>query len=215
MIVYSAKGCPFAHRTRALLDYLERPVELREVDLDDRDPELMRLSPTGRVPFLLDGDFTLYESRAINDYLAEKLGWAGAYSSDLELRALQRLLIAQWDSVVVPAFYRSLRNQGQLGDEQRGSLSKELAWMSKTVDRMQGNVENLAGFHAATHWARMDWLREFTSLPELIEEHPTLAAWLSLAAAQDSIQRTLPGRKETEDRYRRRYVKQEVSSSGT
>ncbi len=52
----------------------------------------------------------------------------------------------------------------------------------------------------------MDWLREFTPLPEVIDEHPTLKRWLDRAAALPAIQETLPSREETVERYRRRYV---------
>ncbi len=175
--IFSSAGCPFAHRTRALLKHLNEPFELREVDLDDRDPELLELSPTGKVPFLVDGDLTLFESAVINDYLAEKLGFQGAYSDDLERRALQRLVMRRWDDIVVQAFYRTLRR-----------------------------AENLAAFHVATHWVRMDWLREFTRLPALIDEHPALRRWLDQAVELPAVQRTAPNREETVERYRRRYV---------
>ncbi len=204
--VFSSAGCPFAHRTRALLNYMHEPFELREVDLDHRDPELLRLSPTGKVPFLLDGDFRVFESRVINDYLAEKYGSGNAYAEDVEVRALQKLLMNQWDSVILPAFYASLRQPASFDEELRTSLARELAWMSTTVSRMDGAVENLVGLHCATHWVRMDWLREFTPLPELIDEHPTLKRWLDRAAALPAIQETVPSREETVERYRRRYV---------
>ncbi len=204
--IFSSAGCPFAHRTRALLEHLNEPFELREVDLDNRDPELLELSPNGKVPFLVDGDFRLFESGVINDYLAEKVGFESAYSDDVELRALQRLVMRRWDEVVVPAFYDTLRRPEILEEELRASLSRELAFLSTAVLRMEDDVENLAAIHVATHWARMDWLRDFTPLPALIDEHPALKRWLDRAAELPTVQRTLPSREETVQRYRRRYV---------
>ena len=52
----------------------------------------------------------------------------------------------------------------------------------------------------------MDWLREFTLLPAVIDEHPTLKKWLDRAVALPAIQKTLPSQEETVERYRRRYV---------
>ena len=204
--IFSSAGCPFAHRTRALLEHLNEPFELREVDLDNRDPELLELSPNGKVPFLVDGDFRLFESGVINDYLAEKLGFETAYSDDVELRALQRLVMRRWDEVVVPTFYDTLRRPEILEEELRASLSRELAFLSTAVLRMEEAVENLAAIHVATHWTRMDWLRDFTPLPALIDEHPALRRWLDRAAELPTVQRTLPSREETVERYRRRYV---------
>ena len=204
--IFSSAGCPFAHRARALLEHMNEPFELREVDLDDRDPELLELSPTGKVPFLVDGDLKLFESAVINDYVAEKLGFDGAYSDDLERRALQRLVMRRWDDIVVPAFYRTLRRPGILEEELRATLSRELAFLSTAVSRMEDDAESLAAFHVTTHWIRMDWLRGFTRLPALIDEHPALRRWLDRVAKLPAVQRTAPNREETVERYRRRYV---------
>ncbi len=204
--IFSAARCPFAQRTMALLSQLDEPFELREVDLDARDPELLELSPTGRVPFLVDGDVRLFESAVINDYLAEKLGYERAYSDDLTLRAQQNLLIRRWDDVIAPELYRSLGSP--LDDAKKATLRLELAFLSTIADRMGGDVNNLAALHVATHWARMDWLRELTELPALIDEHPPLRKWLDLAAALPAIQATLPSREATIERYRSRYAAQ-------
>ena len=84
--IYSAEGCPFAHRSRALLSHLGVPFELHEIDLANRDSEFLKLSPTGRVPLLADGDFVLYESQIINAYLAEVHGWERAFANNPRLR---------------------------------------------------------------------------------------------------------------------------------
>ncbi len=208
--IFSSAGCPFAHRTRALLNHLKEPFDLREVNLDDRDPELLELSPTGKVPFLVDGDLRLFESANINDYLAEKLRFQAAYSDDLELRALPRLLMRRWDDSLVPAFYRTLRRPGIPESQLHATLSPELAFISTTVSRMDDDVENLVAFHLATHWIRMDWLREFTGIPALVDQHPALRRWLDQAAELPAVRATAPGREATVERYRRRYVEASV-----
>lgn len=202
--LFSAAACPFAQRTRALLAELDRPFKQREVDLENRDPELLKLSPTGKVPFLVDGDVTLFESQVINDYLAEKYGFDSAYSDDPEKRALQKLVMRRWDDVVAPAFYRSL-GQPEAITERRDELQRELRFMATAVQRFGDEARSLAALHVATHWARIDWLRELSPLGSLIDEYPALRAWLDKAAAQASIQQTLPDREATVERYRRKY----------
>lgn len=208
IILFSSTGCPYAHRTRALLEHLDQDYENREVDLDDRDPELLELSPTGKVPFLLDGDFKLFESSVINDYLSEKHGFDACYARDLQLRAQQRLIMGQWDRAVLPSLYRSLRDPKYLDQDRRQSLRRELAYMDEVVKRMAGDHGELVALHFATHWARIDWLREYSELASLVDEHPALRAWLDAAVALPAVQKTLPDKRETIDRYRARYVDQ-------
>ncbi len=204
--IYSAHACPFAHRTRALLTHLRVPFKLHEIDLDDRDPHFLKLSPTGRVPLLVDGDFTLYESQVINEYLTDVHDWGRAFATDSRLRARQRLAMKQWDSVVLPAFYASLRDPATLDAKQRDTVGRELDELARTTEQMGPEVHGLLAFHVGTHWARMAWLRSYTGLPELVDDRPALRKWLDRAAASPALLETLPDRKATVRRYEKRYV---------
>lgn len=70
----------FAPRTRAtrprwILEELGVPYELVQVDLSKGEQKQMahiRLHPLGKVPVLVDGDVTIFESAAICMYLADK-----------------------------------------------------------------------------------------------------------------------------------------------
>src|SRR6202011_1490845 len=68
--------------------------EIAPVDLakgEQRQPAFLALNPFGRVPVLVDGDLTVWESHAILAYLGEKTGrlWPG--SADERADALQWL----------------------------------------------------------------------------------------------------------------------------
>ena len=136
--------------------------------------------------------------------LAEKLGFEGAYALDPETRALQKLVMRRWDDVVVPAFYRSM-SRGLTPDDLRADLERELAFMADTVAKLGSGQANLPQVHLATHWSRMHWLREFSPIAELIDEHPTLRGWLDGALALPTVQSTLPDRDAVIERYRRRF----------
>ncbi|WP_442113265.1 glutathione S-transferase [Pseudomonas sp. NUPR-001] len=62
MILYSFRRCPWAMRARLALRYSECPVDIREVSLKAKPPELLELSPKGTVPVLHAGDEVLDES---------------------------------------------------------------------------------------------------------------------------------------------------------
>lgn len=83
-----------AGRCYWLLQELGLPYEAQKVDMRAREhkgEKYLSLNPNGKVPCLADGDFVIWESMAINQYLAEK------YESPL-LGATpeERGLIAQW-----------------------------------------------------------------------------------------------------------------------
>ncbi len=70
--------------------HLGASVELVLVDLskgEQRRPEYLALNPTGRVPALVDGDFTLWESHAIMQYLADRTVGQTVYPEELRARA--------------------------------------------------------------------------------------------------------------------------------
>ncbi|HAC63712.1 MAG TPA: glutathione S-transferase [Cyanothece sp. UBA12306] len=59
------------------LEELGVPYEFVLLDMENgehRQPEFMSINPMGKVPAIVDGDFTLWESGAIILYLAEKHG---------------------------------------------------------------------------------------------------------------------------------------------
>jgi glutathione S-transferase len=75
MKLYGFPPSPNTWKVRALAAYLGLPLELELVDLTkggSRTPEFLAINPTGRTPTLVDGDFKLWESNAILQYLASK-----------------------------------------------------------------------------------------------------------------------------------------------
>jgi glutathione S-transferase len=70
--------------------HLNAPVEFVYVDLQGQEqmqPAFLQMNPNHRVPVLEDGDFYLWESRAIMQYLAEKTPGQSLYPSGARARA--------------------------------------------------------------------------------------------------------------------------------
>ncbi|MDD3650783.1 glutathione S-transferase family protein, partial [Immundisolibacter sp.] len=60
-----------------MLEEIGQPYELDPVDPRSgrtRSPEMLKLNPNGHVPVLEDDGYVIWESLAINQYLAEKTG---------------------------------------------------------------------------------------------------------------------------------------------
>lgn len=68
---------------------LDIPYEHIAVEMKDlKNPDYLKVNPNGKVPALVDGDFKLFESMAINLYLAGKHGKNGFMPESAEDRAL-------------------------------------------------------------------------------------------------------------------------------
>ncbi len=85
-----------AGRCFLLLEELGVPYEICALDMmkkrEHKSPEYLKLNPNGKVPCLVDGDFVIWESLAINTYLAEK------YRPELLGKTPeQKGLIQQWN----------------------------------------------------------------------------------------------------------------------
>lgn len=75
------------------------------LDLPDTAQNIRKHSPSGRVPALLDGALTIWESLAICEYLAEKFPQANLWPQDAGQRALARAV-----SCEMHAGFANLRN---------------------------------------------------------------------------------------------------------
>ncbi len=60
--------------------------------------EILRWSPSGRVPALRDGELTIWDSLAICEYLAERFPDAGLWPSDPQVRAVARSVVSEMHS---------------------------------------------------------------------------------------------------------------------
>ncbi len=110
LTLYYASGSPYAWRVWLAVEHKGIPYELKTLSFDAGDlerPEFLALNPRHRVPVIVDGDFTLYESAAIVEYLEDK--WPGEpqlFSADLRQRGLQRRMVREADQYFAPAMER-------------------------------------------------------------------------------------------------------------
>ncbi len=74
------------------LDFDEVLIRLEQ---DDTRDNILAYSPAGRVPVLIDGDITIWESLAILEYLAEKFPDRGMWPETAEQRALARAVSSE------------------------------------------------------------------------------------------------------------------------
>ena len=78
-----------ASRALWIVNELGIPFEHIAVEMKDlKNAEFLKVNPNGKVPAMVDGEFKLFESMAINLYLAAKYGKNGLFPMTLEDQAL-------------------------------------------------------------------------------------------------------------------------------
>jgi glutathione S-transferase len=87
-------------KVRAVAAQLGLPLQLEFVDLTKpRTPEYLMLNPTGRTPTLVDGEFKLWESNAIMQYLASRTAnslWPSDAGMRADIMRWQSWQLAHW-----------------------------------------------------------------------------------------------------------------------
>jgi len=202
MRLYNLGLSPNAMRVRAVA--FELGVELEIVDIDlrgggNRTPEFLALNPNGKVPVLVDGDFVLWESRAINAYLAALRPEAGLYPTDLKARAV----IDQWSywhavhlspAMQRVTFERALKQRFGMGEPDETKITGELKETTQLLGVLDGNLAgkqwvagdlSIADFAVATTFA----YRDAAGID--LGDFPGVAAWIARIEARPSWQKAV------------------------
>ena len=179
------------------LEYEQVEVSLKEGE--HKKPDYLALNPNGRVPTMVDGDLTLWESMAINLYLADK------YDGGLKLKTPEdRARAVQWSfwgmTEIEPKLMTVLRNRvlkaederdAALGDEAEQELQAPLGVLNGALegrDHLLDGDFSVADLNLAaiTSWAKVGRVK--------LEPFPNVARWLSASLARPTYQKLFPGR---------------------
>lgn len=90
---------PWLAMRRLGVAFEEINVQLRQ---PDSKAQILKYSPSGMVPLLLDGNFAVWDSLAILEYLADAHPDKGLWPADRKTRALARCVAAEMHSGFMP-----------------------------------------------------------------------------------------------------------------
>lgn len=112
-MVVKVYGPDYASTKRVIACLIEKEIEFETVPIDllkgeHKSPEFLKLQPFGVVPAIQDGDFTLFESRAIMRYYSEKYKSQG--SDLLGKTSEERGVVEQWLEVEASYFHPPIYN---------------------------------------------------------------------------------------------------------
>jgi len=188
----------FAPRTRAtrprwMLEELGVPYTIVRVDLgakENREPGYLRIHPLGRVPVLVDGDVTIFESIAICMYLADKhleRGLAPAVASPLRALYYQWLLFCA--STIEPAIGRWAQHGGDVTEAEREKARERFSEASEVLNGALATGEHMLGVSFSTVdvivGSNLNWARRVG----LLEGRDGLSGYVDRMLARPAAQR--------------------------
>ncbi|TKB47098.1 glutathione S-transferase family protein [Thalassotalea mangrovi] len=191
MDLYGSTTSPFVRRTRLLSSaYLDDGLVFHDIDIFDQQGRelLSQHNPTLKVPFLLDGEHNIYDSRVIFRYLAKKFDL-----NELNWQQENQLTLidAASDSLVeILLLMRSGIDPSQNAlffNLQRERLGKLFAVLEQQVERGEYNDWY---YPAICLYCLIDW----AMFRELVDfsPYPSMRAFHQQYASRDDITRTDP-----------------------
>jgi glutathione S-transferase len=115
---------------RAWLALEQTGVPFEELLVSTADPDwhdqIKRLSPSGKVPLLIDDGFQVGDSLAIVEYLNERFPKAGLWPSDTKARAVARSVVAEMHSGFM-ALRMNMEMDIQANEPGKGHVPEALA----------------------------------------------------------------------------------------
>jgi len=198
-------GHPLSTCTRKVLCTLaekEQKAELIVVDImkgEQKSPAHLARHPWGQIPVLEDGDFRLYESRAICRYLEDRFSTGKSVApKDIKQRALMEQWISVETSNVTPPMMKII---GQLLFSKMKGLEPDMKVVEEARETAARAFDILDKHFATNKYFVGDLftIADISSLPyfeylmgssskDLVESRKNLAAWWKRASERPSWQ---------------------------
>ena len=198
---------PISHhswRVLTTIAFLKAKVDVHDINLfkgEHKVPEIQKHNITGRLPILVDGNLSLWESNTIMQYLADKFGPTSLYPQAIEQRAdVNRWLSWQMCHLAPPTntflFQNMLKAMLDMGEPDKAKLeeaSEDFKGCAVVLDRhlqdnrfVCGNDITLADISIAScvayaEPAKMPW-----------SSYDNLQAWFRRVAQTDAWRETEP-----------------------
>ena len=205
---YWGSGSPPSWRVMLALEHKQLRYESRLLSFDAGDnkkPDYLAINPRGKVPAIVDGEFQLYESVAILEYLDARYPDAGSplYPRDPLAAARVRRRIQEIDLYTGPAATRLFRqvffkkpeqrNENEIA-EARATLVVELAHLERalTSDFFAGDLSaaDFALYPLLAGQRRLALREPGYSVTD--ELGPRLKAWMRRIEALPFFEKTYP-----------------------
>lgn len=201
MKLYNLEMSPNSRKARAVIYELGLPVEIESVNLREgkhKGADYLKLNPNGKMPTLMDGDFTVWESNAILLYLASTAG--KLIPSDPRGRAV----VGQWlfwqSSHFGPAvgkvtWERILKPMFGMGTPDEAAIAtgtRDFETCAGVMDAALDNKDWIAGELSIADFSIAAWADFGMQGGLSLDKFPRAKAWFNRISERDSFRKSTP-----------------------
>lgn len=190
MHLYGAKLSPFVMRPVLAARAKGHELEPQDFEGGIKSPAYLALSPMGKMPLLVDGDFALPESQPITDYLDRVLPGPKLAPDEPRAAARCRLIVRITDVYMVPHLGGLFGRAGPEGvAPAKAGVGEALGYIEHyrvaSDDFIVGGSFTVADAALIPLFFFLDALDGSLQTRALVAERPGLAAWWERAKASD------------------------------
>lgn len=195
MTLYTAPT-PNGLKISLMLEECQLPCQQVAVDLSKKEQKtekILALNPNGKIPVLVDGDLTIFESGAILQYLAEKSGKFLPQDKKEKWTAIQWLY---WQmSQVGPNLGGYFSAKLLVRPRVQAVMDRYETECLRILDVMENRLaqsEYLASSYSIADMACLPWIQTYVRVePEWISSRPNVTRWIQLCQQRPAVQKIL------------------------
>ncbi len=187
-------GSPNVVKVVIALEELGQQYDLGHINVfagEQREPWFLALNPNGKVPVLveprLDGDFALFESGAIMDFLTARHGQFAGANED------ERAIVRQWLTFQMancgPAFGQAIHFSFATKECPYGQnrFTIEMRKLLKVIEDRLATYDYLARDYSIADMALWPWIRTLEMFFADDLKTPALQSWFSAIEARPAV----------------------------
>lgn len=172
-VLLGSRTSPYARKIRLLLESI--PYEFRELNIYEGvdGVELNKVNPINRIPVLIDGDKTIWDSRQIFQYLNQKHQlFATDWNDENLVTAVDGLLDSGVALVLMKRSGMNIKEPYMYVQRQKDRIDSILDYLSK--DYLKSEKSQHWNFVSISLLSFIDWaifrdIADFSQRPEFIE----------------------------------------------
>jgi len=137
MTLYSGSTDPYSHRCRIVLFEKDMDFEIIDVDMHNKPEEIASISPSGKMPVLVERDLVLTESNIINEYIDERFPHPQLMPPDPVMRARARLVLFNFEHDLFTHVNTLEHSLGKASDKARQEIRDSLSQLTPILAKQK------------------------------------------------------------------------------